>query len=1016
MTLKQILYLGLILGLLTTCYKDPAPARIDFNPQELNFNEDTSALSFTIFNNGDQDLIWELIKSVDWIDSFQTTTGVLHCNKTATITVNIDRSKLASGNNESELKLNEKSITVKAFHNFQPTDIKLSNERIKDLQPINTVVGILTTIDQDPNDKHTYTLVAGAGSEDNSSFKIEDDTLKSGAIFNVEVKTSYNIRIRSTDANGKTIEKTFTITILDSNTPPTDLILDNKTILEKRPVNTTIGNFTTTDNAGDTHIYTLASGAGADDNLNFTIDKAILKSQAIFDFKVKTSYTIRVRSTDTRGEFFEKAFTILIRDSNSPPTAINLRPNKIAENQPLNTLVGQLTSTDEIGDTHTYKFVSGNGDTGNSNFSIRGNEVYSNLSFNYENQTSHTIRVESKDAGNKTYQQVLTILITNVNEAVTDLLLDRNTIQENKAINTIIGVFNSTDIDVGDTHNYALVGGFGDNANFKIEGRILKSAAVFDFETKNSYSIKVRTEDAGGESFEKIFAINILDVREPATDITLSPNNIDENQPRNTLIGNFSSTDTDAGDSHTYSLVSGFGDDHNANFQIIGNSLRSQKSFNFENRQVHTIRVESKDAGNQTFQKNFIIFINDVNDAPSDLKLSNLTVAENEPIGTLVGLFSTVDEDAGDTHTYTLVAGAGDTDNSSFTIGNDTLKTKAVFDYETKSSYLIRVRTRDAGGLFEEKIFNITITNVRAWIRYTAPWARRSGHTAVVFDNKMWVMGGSSTFNFGTPKNDVWYSDDGITWTQATASAGWSARSNHTSVVFDDKIWVIGGRTGTTTPWTTSQNDVWYSDDGITWTEATASAGWTTRMGHASVVFDNKMWITGGIRTAPRPTELQDAWSSTDGITWTRATATVFPGTRYYHASVAFDNKIWVFGGYEQSPSRDWRNDVRRSTDGTTWTEATGAATWLKRQGLAGTVHDGKMWISGGNGSNFQSDIWYSTDGITWTEETTPAPLLEGRTYHAMVAFKNTIWIIAGEISVGGLGSATKNDVWELDP
>jgi hypothetical protein len=30
-------------------------------------------------------------------------------------------------------------------------------------------------------------------------------------------------------------------------------------------------------------------------------------------------------------------------------------------------------------------------------------------------------------------------------------------------------------------------------------------------------------------------------------------------------------------------------------------------------------------------------------------------------------------------------------------------------------------------------------------------------------------------------------------WTQATDSAGWSGRCNHTSVVFDNKMWVIGG-------------------------------------------------------------------------------------------------------------------------------------------------------------------------------------------------------------------------------
>jgi hypothetical protein len=70
----------------------------------------------------------------------------------------------------------------------------------------------------------------------------------------------------------------------------------------------------------------------------------------------------------------------------------------------------------------------------------------------------------------------------------------------------------------------------------------------------------------------------------------------------------------------------------------------------------------------------------------------------------------------------------------------------------------------------------------------------------VVYDGKMWVMGGSD----GSRKNDVWWSTDGVTWTRATASAGWSARYAHTSVVYDGKMWVMGGYSGTRDVWRTT--------------------------------------------------------------------------------------------------------------------------------------------------------------------------------------------------------------------
>lgn len=122
------------------------------------------------------------------------------------------------------------------------------------------------------------------------------------------------------------------------------------------------------------------------------------------------------------------------------------------------------------------------------------------------------------------------------------------------------------------------------------------------------------------------------------------------------------------------------------------------------------------------------------------------------------------------------------------------------------------------------------------WTQTTAaaPWATRGGHTSVVFNNAMWIIGGGGY-------NDVWKSNDGINWTQVTAAASWAGRSWHTSVVFNNEMWVIGG--SSTTGYV---NDVWHSPDGIAWTQATAAAPWQGRDWFSSVVFKNKMWVMGG--------------------------------------------------------------------------------------------------------------------------------------------------------------------------
>ena len=101
-----------------------------------------------------------------------------------------------------------------------------------------------------------------------------------------------------------------------------------------------------------------------------------------------------------------------------------------------------------------------------------------------------------------------------------------------------------------------------------------------------------------------------------------------------------------------------------------------------------------------------------VNNPPTDIALSSSDIDENEPIDTDIGTLSTTDADTGDTHTYSLVSGTGDTDNSSFTITGDTVKSNEVFDFETKSSYSIRVQTDDSNGGTYEKAFTITINDI----------------------------------------------------------------------------------------------------------------------------------------------------------------------------------------------------------------------------------------------------------------------------------------------------------------
>jgi hypothetical protein len=110
--------------------------------------------------------------------------------------------------------------------------------------------------------------------------------------------------------------------------------------------------------------------------------------------------------------------------------------------------------------------------------------------------------------------------------------------------------------------------------------------------------------------------------------------------------------------------------------------------------------------------KTFSIQINDLPEAPTGILLSNSQIAENQPFGTVVGLFSTIDQDAGETFSYALIPGAGGQNNSLFAISGNQLRTNGRFNFELENAYSVRVRTIDSDGLSFESTFNINVLDL----------------------------------------------------------------------------------------------------------------------------------------------------------------------------------------------------------------------------------------------------------------------------------------------------------------
>jgi hypothetical protein len=109
------------------------------------------------------------------------------------------------------------------------------------------------------------------------------------------------------------------------------------------------------------------------------------------------------------------------------------------------------------------------------------------------------------------------------------------------------------------------------------------------------------------------------------------------------------------------------------------------------------------------------------------------------------------------------------------------------------------------------------------------PFGKRSKSEIVFFNNKLFLL-----------NNDVWSSTDGLTWTQETNEiVKGETIFGYTALVFDNKIWLLGcNRNGQ------FKSEVFVSSDGKNWEGQ--EAPWSPRGGIAATVYKGKLYMTGG--------------------------------------------------------------------------------------------------------------------------------------------------------------------------
>jgi len=575
------------------------------------------------------------------------------------------------------------SITINLIDvNEAPTEIALSDSKLNENSAIATEVGTLSATDQDANQTFTYAIA------ENENFELAGDKIVTKRIFDFEVNdSSYSVDITVTDQGDLAYTESITINLVDINEAPTAIALSNSNIDENAVIGTTVGTLSATDqDENQTFTYAMA------ENEDFELAGDKIVTKRIFDFeKDASSYNVDITVTDQGTLAYTESITINLVDINEAPTAIALSNSNIDENAVIGTTVGTLSATDQDeNQTFTYAMAE------NENFELAGDKIVTKRKFDFETDaSSYNVDITVTDQGALAYTESITINLVDINEAPTAIALSNSNIDEKKAIATEVGTLSATDQDDKQTFTYAIA----ENENFELAGDKIITKRIFDFETDaSSYNVDITVTDQGGLAYTESITINIVDINEAPTEIALSNSNIDENAAIGTSVGTLSATDEDINQSFTCTMV------ENKNFEMADDKIITKKMFNFEiDASSYEVEICFIDQGNLSYTKTITINLIDVNEAPTQIMLSNNRINEDAEIDSLIGTLSTIDEDSNDEFFFEIE------ENEIFQIVENKLLLKKKLNLKNNGYHVIDIKVIDNAGLTYTQGFEIIV-------------------------------------------------------------------------------------------------------------------------------------------------------------------------------------------------------------------------------------------------------------------------------------------------------------------
>lgn len=281
---------------------------------------------------------------------------------------------------------------------------------------------------------------------------------------------------------------------------------------------------------------------------------------------------------------------------------------------------------------------------------------------------------------------------------------------------------------------------------------------------------------------------------------------------------------------------------------------------------------------------------------------------------------------------------------------------------------------------------------VGSWSSVTAdlPAARAWGQLEVA-GGSLYFIGGQNNSAIAT--NDVYYatptsSGDVTSWGTASNALP-EARTQHSAAVWDNRIFVVGGLNSSNA----AQNTVYVSpqlssggDIAGAWANATGFD--VARSGLSAITYANNLYVIGGLSGTTHLSDVQFAKINSDGTLGDWTFTSNLPMPIQQADGFAANGYIYIFGGrsgptIDDCQDRTYVAPISANTSTTNGNNPTGLGSWYEaaatyggeRYGIATAYHEGKAYLLGGGCAEYlnKTELFATPGNYTFTppEETT---------------------------------------------